>query len=164
MTAEESLWNFAVRVYDRPGVEAACLELQDSFGADVPVLIFGLWAGARGWRLSRADYEAAVLAVAPWQQRVVAPLRAVRRALKRLADFPPGVEAATGRIGSQVKALELDAERCELEFLETLGSGAQKKGGVPPVEANLAAYLEILGVPPHRFSQQKRSLLTAVPG
>lgn len=39
------LWNFALHLYARPGVEAACLALQDE-GADVCLLLCGAWLEA----------------------------------------------------------------------------------------------------------------------
>ena len=161
MTTEESLWDFAVRVYDWPGVEAVCLELQDTFGADVPVLIYGLWAGTRGKRLSDADFAAIVSAVAPWQRNTVIPLRAVRRALKRSDDFSPGFDAAVRTVAQRVKDLELDAERCELEFLDTLGYGEAAEKGGATTESNLAIYLKSLEISLHQFGRQQRSLLVA---
>ncbi|MEQ8247213.1 MAG: TIGR02444 family protein [Alphaproteobacteria bacterium] len=161
MTTEESLWDFAVRVYGRPGVEAACVELQDSYNADVLVLIYGLWAGTRGKRLSRGDFAAIMSSVAPWQRHTISPLRAVRRALKESADFSNGFEVAARSVGRRVKDLELDAERCELEFLETLGYGEATEKGGATTESNLAIYLSSLDISPHQFGLQQRSLLVA---
>ena len=45
MSPAESFWSFSLTVYGRPGVEAACLELQDRFGADVNLALYCLWIG-----------------------------------------------------------------------------------------------------------------------
>ena len=41
---KSSLWNFAVSIYQKNGVSAACLFLQDSCDVDVPLLFCaGFW-------------------------------------------------------------------------------------------------------------------------
>ncbi|WP_284733726.1 TIGR02444 family protein, partial [Pseudomonas aeruginosa] len=42
-----NVWKFAVDVYARPGVETACLALQEQ-GADVCLLLVAAWLGRRG--------------------------------------------------------------------------------------------------------------------
>ena len=44
------LWDFAQRLYARPGVESACLHLQE-VGADVCLLLTAGWLGGRGVKL-----------------------------------------------------------------------------------------------------------------
>ena len=41
------LWDFAQRLYARPGVESACLHLQEA-GADVCLLLCGAWLERHG--------------------------------------------------------------------------------------------------------------------
>ena len=38
-------WSFSLRIYGAPGVEPACLDLQDRFGADVNLALYCLWIG-----------------------------------------------------------------------------------------------------------------------
>ncbi|CDM38827.1 hypothetical protein PPSAL_0210 [Ectopseudomonas oleovorans] len=45
----QDLWNFALELYARAGVEQACLELQDT-GSDVCLLLTGAWLQRRGVR------------------------------------------------------------------------------------------------------------------
>lgn len=44
-------WNFSLDHYKQEGVQAACLHLQDSFGADVNLVLYCLWLARQGWRL-----------------------------------------------------------------------------------------------------------------
>jgi uncharacterized protein (TIGR02444 family) len=105
-TPEESLWRFSLAVYGRPGVDAACIDLQDRLGADVNLLLLALWAGAVcGTRLADAELERLKSEAAAWHHPVVAPLRGVRRHLK-------GVEGAEA-FRQTIKAAELEAERLE---------------------------------------------------
>ncbi|WP_431855029.1 TIGR02444 family protein [Azospirillum sp.] len=106
MSPEESLWRFSLAVYGRPGVDAACIDLQDRLGADVNLLLLALWAGAVcGTPLSAADLERLASEAAAWHRPVVAPLRGVRRHLK-------GIEGAEA-LRQAVKAAELESERLE---------------------------------------------------
>ena len=73
-----SLWDFALTLYARPGVQAAGLTLQDEHGQSVPLLIWRLWANDR--RVDAATLRAAAGLACDWEARVVAPLRTVRRA------------------------------------------------------------------------------------
>lgn len=128
------LWDWAVAVYARPGVEAACLELQDDHGQNVPLLLWGVWAGATDPDLAAEAAHAA----RHWEQAVVGPLRIARRALKSPA--PAIAEAGRERLRQEVKAAELAAERLLLEGLEML-TPAPTPGGdaVRPLAALWAA-------------------------
>lgn len=149
------LWDFALAVYAAEGVEAACLALQDRHGLDVNLLLYCCWAGLREpAALPPARLAAALAAVAPWQREVVAPLRALRRRLRRsVGEFAP---AGTAPLRRAVKALELDAEYLALRRLAAhvaaASAGAEVAGAEVAAEAparmraNLDAYLRITGV------------------
>ena len=70
-----SLWDWALEVYRRPGVETACLRLQDEAGQCVPYLLWAIWADPPPEGL-----QAGAGIARPWQAQVIAPLRAARRA------------------------------------------------------------------------------------
>ena len=108
-----SLWDWAVAAYAQPGVEDACLTLQDEHGQNVPFLLWAAWGGTgfeQGAELARA-----------WERSVVGPLRGVRRAM----TSPPLIDEP---LREEVKAVELKAERRLLEALEKLGG--RKEGDV----------------------------------
>lgn len=118
MTSGDRLWDWAERAYGSEGVEAACLHLQDAAGQNVPLLLWAAWA-ARGGRRPDADtLEAACDVARAWQDAAIAPLRAVRRSLK--GRNPDLEDADREAVRSQVKAVELEAERRLLVALETL--------------------------------------------
>lgn len=121
--AVEALWAFCVAVYDRPGVEEACLKLQDAYGTDVPLLLAALWSAVEGPGVLGADDLAALdRCVAPWRENVVQPLRRSRRWMKATghADDP---------VRGLVKRTELEAERRELELIAAWLSAWRGKVG-----------------------------------
>ena len=79
-------WEYSITVYTRPGVEQACLTLQERLGVDVNLLLFCCWAGGRGHRLTDEELTTLNEVSEPWQDSVVRPLRDVRR---RLGDELP---------------------------------------------------------------------------
>ena len=109
------LLNFAFACYARPGVEAACLELQ-AHGADVCLLLCAAWLEARGIGCSSQRLQALEALAAPWQQQVVQPLRTMRQAWRPLA----GQDADLQTLRERLKGLELDAERSLLQRLQAL--------------------------------------------
>jgi len=111
------LWTFATTLYARPGVEAACLELQAA-GADVCLVLCGLWLDSRGVAQSD-EREAQLRALATtWQHGVVAPMRALRQVWRDAAAD----DAELADLRQRLKQLELDAERTQLERLQGLSS------------------------------------------
>lgn len=72
------LWNYALALYARPGVEAACLELQ-ALGGDVCLLLCATWLQARGVAVLGERAQALQELAEPWQRDVVAPLRSLRK-------------------------------------------------------------------------------------
>ena len=109
------LWSFALSTYARPGVEAACLRLQDQ-GADVCLLLCAAWLERRGVALEPERIQALQQVALPWQKNVVEPLRQMRAQWRAMAqqDLP------LAALRERVKALELEAERELLARLEVL--------------------------------------------
>jgi len=113
--SEQPLWAFALALYARPGVEAACLALQDEAGVDVCELLWRCWLLHHGARPGPAA-EAELREVRRWQAEVTAPLRTLRRRLKPEAASNAGVAA----LRETLKRAELEAEREALKRLERL--------------------------------------------
>ena len=112
------LWSFALSTYARPGVEVACLRLQEQ-GADVCLLLCGAWLEQRGVAFERERVQALLQLARPWQAQVIGPLRDVRVQWRVIAQHDEQLAALRERI----KALELDAERELLVRLEALAQG-----------------------------------------
>ena len=109
------LWSFALSTYARPGVEAACLRLQEQ-GADVCLLLCGAWLEQRGVVCVPERVHALQQLARPWQAQVIEPLRQVRVQWRAMAQQDEQLKALRER----VKTLELDAERQLLARLEAL--------------------------------------------
>jgi len=112
----EDIWSFALDLYAQPGVEAACLDLQEA-GADVCLLLAGAWFAARGLACSGQRLDALAKASANWQREVVKPLRTLRRQWKAGARDDAHLE----ELRETLKGLELRAERLQLERLAEAG-------------------------------------------
>jgi len=97
------LWEFSLALYARPGVAAACIEAQDHCAADVNLLLYAAWLARQGLALEERQWRALAAHVADWRQRVVQPLRALRRDWRALP--------AAAALREHVKALELAAEQ-----------------------------------------------------
>lgn len=111
-----SLWNFALELYARPGVEQACLRLQDAHGNDVCLLLCALWLDRRGVACTAPRREAVRALAGQWQGGLIAPLRALRRRWKAAA----AEDTAIAGLRQRLAQLEVDAERELLARLEAL--------------------------------------------
>jgi len=125
----EALWPFALDVYARPGVEAALLALQDGHGQCAPYLIWAIWLAAEGREADDAALADAAELARAWQGAAVAPLRDLRRELKRTGSAR--LARPREQLRERVKALELEAERMLLQMLEA----ASPAPSAPPGEA-----------------------------
>jgi uncharacterized protein (TIGR02444 family) len=110
-----SLWDFALALYGRDGVEADFLAAQDDFGLDVPSLIFALYRAGQGIGFEAESVRAMAANMAV---QITEPLRQVRRALK----LPPAylVHDQAQALRQAVKQAEHDSERLLLEALDRL--------------------------------------------
>lgn len=143
LVLDNPLWRFSLAVYAAPGVKDECLIAQDSANADVNVLLYCAWLGAvHGMALDDAALAEIVDAVEEWSRTAVAPLRAVRRAMKRL----PTMDHAEVRVLRQsVAVIEIEAEQIAQALLFALPLRLQERGSEPLVDdlvrANIRAYL-----------------------
>lgn len=150
------LWNHALTLYARPGVETACLALQ-GLGADVCLLLCGTWLQARQVRADEQRIAALQALAEPWQREVVTPLRNVRQQWRAQAQAEPQL----ARLREQVKDLEMQAERALLERLEAItatwpaeaGNGEDWLSRLVPVQAQDHDALHRLRVAAHALQE-----------
>ncbi|HFX0839083.1 TPA: TIGR02444 family protein [Pseudomonas aeruginosa] len=112
-----NVWKFAVDVYARPGVETACLALQEQ-GADVCLLLVAAWLGRRGVSCSKERAQILENAARPWRETVIEPLRRLRCAWREAATH----DACLAELREEMKAQELRAEREHLQRLADLAT------------------------------------------
>jgi uncharacterized protein (TIGR02444 family) len=144
----EVFWDYSVALYGRPGVEAACIELQRRHRIDVNLVLLCLWLGERGTALDGEALARLCHAADRWQAEVVRPLRTLRQRLKaRLADGEPNSiagdwpELATS-VRERAIALEIDAEHLEQLHLGSVAAALPAGAAAGPVlaGANLRQY------------------------
>jgi len=114
----EPFWDWALKAYAAPGVQEACLQIQDGTGQNIPLLLWASWTAATGRVLDEDSIEGACDCARAWDAAAVSPLRAVRRTLK---GVNPDIDnVARESLREAVKAVELAAERHLMAGLETL--------------------------------------------
>jgi len=133
-------WEFSLNVYARPGVEQACLALQEQAGADVNLLLFSLWLATQ-----RRQVNWATLLVETGLQTRQARVKTLRQ--QRLAQRS-ALKYHSSAAYEQLKAEELAAEQEEQAWLfavyqsySAAESGMQER---VLAKANLTAYLAAL--------------------
>lgn len=144
--APHPFWRFSLRIYRAPGVQQACLALQEECGADVNLLLLCGWLGHDGRALDKRRLHQAMSRVDAWQSDVIAPVRAARRAIKR---NPPADAEAAQTLRKQILALELELEYVEQSMLSELAAHwpvpAHRAPARDAIEASLARYMALLG-------------------
>ena len=147
---QSAFWQFSLAFYARPKVAAACLELQDSAGVDVNVMLYLLFLAAQNRQVSRDEVARIDALAGAWREQVVLPLRTLRRALK--TGIAPCPAEANEALRNSVKRIELDAERIEQEAIERLApaqsTGTQSSSRIDAARTNLGAYTALLGALP----------------
>ena len=114
---EHPFWRFSLSRYGRSGVPALCLAIQEETGADVNLLLFGLWLGSEGRLIRACEAARFAEAVGEWHTQIVRPLRAVRKRLKGW-EICPNAPRETLRAG--IQKWEIEAERLEQDILFAL--------------------------------------------
>lgn len=124
------LWDYAMKVYGAEGVAPACLALQDRCGLDVNQLLYAAWL-ANSDRMLNAEHLAALAAATrDWRDRVIRPLRTMRRQLHGKVEV---VDLYDG-----LKALELRAEQEQLDRMYAFSRSAEALPAAhQPLRANL---------------------------
>ena len=115
---DTAFWDWALRAYAAPGVQEICLQLQDTAGQNVPLLLWAAWTAATGRPIDEDAVEGACDCARAWDAAAISPLRAVRRTLK--GTNPDMDNAARENLREAVKAVELASERHMMAGLQAL--------------------------------------------
>lgn len=114
----DPFWDWALKAYAAPGVQEACLQLQDGTGQNVPLLLWAGWTAATGRVLDEDAIEGACDCARAWDAAAITPLRTLRRTLR---NTNPDIDnAARESLREAVKVVELAAERHLMAGLEAL--------------------------------------------
>ncbi len=133
--------SFAEALYARPGVPAACLDLQDRRGLDVVLLLYACWLGVRSRGLTREQGATLIASTQSWRFEVVRPLRRLRRRLRVGHEGIPRDRSEPVR--SLVKQAELAAERALIAILAAAAVEGVHDGSVA---GNLATCLSVASI------------------
>ncbi|WP_426035281.1 TIGR02444 family protein [Brevundimonas sp. DC300-4] len=135
----DPFWDWALKAYAAPGVQEACLQLQDGTGQNIPLLLWAGWTAATGRVLDGDAIEGACDCARAWDAAAVTPLRTLRRTLR---NTNPDIDnAARESLREAVKVVELAAERHLMAGLEAL---APSRTGPPrPAIDALAAVARV---------------------
>ncbi len=113
----DSFWEFSCTLYERDGVAATLIDLQDRLGADVNVILYCCWTACTGRGPVPPDAFADLdEMLAPWRTHVTTRLRNIRRDIKEHAQLItcPGAQV----IRDAVLSIEVQSERVSQDCLQ----------------------------------------------
>ena len=139
-----SLWDFSLKVYARPGVASTCLDLQDTYGVDVNVLLWCLWLEQQQKKLDIEQLQEALHLVSDWVEFRIKPLRKIRRELTQPSD---ATDSLIETLRRTIKQAELLAEQHEQWLLQSLAINWSKERSFIAPGTNLRIYLTALHIP-----------------
>ncbi|MDO6594552.1 TIGR02444 family protein [Neptuniibacter sp. 1_MG-2023] len=139
MQLKNDLWDFALNFYQQPGIESACLLLQDQFGLSINRVIYAVWCGCQGEKTEVGVSDDAD----QWQFEVAGALRDIRfRVRGRKADC-----GALAECYDKLKQAELACEQVEFAMLyQQKRVYMQSKGSRSLVRNNLESYIATANV------------------
>lgn len=143
---DNPIWQYALTVYECPEIRDACLDLQDSCGVNVNLLLFNGWLLSNKTVIRGDHWRAIFIALEPWQS-VSNRIRAYRRLLRPKQVKDPSYNDCY----QQVLRFELISEQYQYRVLwqQTQGCIQWGKGGWRPIaelfpHPQMAAKLEVL--------------------
>ncbi|MCG8414358.1 MAG: TIGR02444 family protein, partial [Pseudomonadales bacterium] len=129
VVTSSSFWNFSLQLYEQPGVPDACLQLQNDYGLDVNLVLFCLWYGKERGVAPQSLIQQAIAYSLEWKRGIVQPLRDLRTSMKGnkqlSSEFKNG---EFEELRSQVKSLELQAEKMQQLRLEEIADAENETG------------------------------------
>lgn len=138
-------WDFSLAYYAQPQVAECCLQLQDSHGANVNLMLWSLWLEQCRITLTAEKLTEAKARIQKWDTDYVQVLRQLRRSMKNEFYFD---NLAAAEVREHIKTAELSAEKCEQEWLETLTNRWRNSQMLNEISVgdNLEFYLQSLGI------------------
>tara|TARA_B110000858_G_scaffold198442_1_gene265068 strand:- start:32754 stop:33272 length:519 start_codon:yes stop_codon:yes gene_type:complete len=142
----QKFWNFSLELYDKEGVAAACLELQNAYQLDVNLLLFCFWHGCAFGQIDQKLMKEVIEFSIEWRAQVVQPLRSARSWMK----LSPNASEQFTKLREGIKAEELAAEKYQQERIAGLTSefngNRQCRFSNEDSRTNIEGLLEALGV------------------
>ncbi|HEX9447604.1 MAG TPA: TIGR02444 family protein [Dongiaceae bacterium] len=143
----EGFWEFSLAFYCKPQVASSLLSLQDRRDADVNMLLVVCWLATLGYQLPTSGLIEIDAAVQPWRDKVIKPLREVRRRIK--GDFTEEISPLDQKtLHHTLLGAELDCERTgQRQIVLAAEVHCGRLQGKPAAELALPlmrAYLDLL--------------------
>ncbi len=140
---ENPFWSFSLALYERPGVELACLRLQNKAAMDVNLALLCCWLGMRGVFLPKESLQHLIDQTEAWRQTVIGPIRDARIASKSV-ELPAEMNGRDA-FREDLKQVELAAERMLQDMLylmlnELPGKDGREADPGGLVRGNLSRY------------------------
>jgi uncharacterized protein (TIGR02444 family) len=120
---KENFWRFSNQIYRRPGIAEACLDLQNSQGVDVNLILFACWYGVNQGLLPEDSVKRSRDYSRRWSTHVVVPLRQARTWMKQSEALLPAFDNLMQQyqqLREQIKTTELKAEYFQQNLLESI--------------------------------------------
>lgn len=142
----DEFWQFSVGLYADETVKATCLSLQDSYGADVNLLLLTRWLDASGQLLPEAALPALIEISTYWQTTELQPQRQRRKACKKgTKNYRQALERELAIERQEQQALVECAARWLPDGQTNLKAGIQATPATS--ETNLMMYGNLAGLP-----------------
>jgi uncharacterized protein (TIGR02444 family) len=147
--ASHKFWDFSLDIYQVPEVAQACLDLQNTYGLDVNLVLLCCWYGAAYGTLPAARLEQACQHSSKWRKNLVQPLRNARTWMKSTGAEGVAETSEFDALRQQIKQAELAAEKMQQHTLEKmvlelpLPSGRSRAKAA--IQANFEGLLALTG-------------------
>ena len=120
-----SLWAFACALYAQPGVESACITLQERHQRNVNLVLYCCWLGANSHVLTVPAALQVASFIPQWSAKWVVPLRQLRQQMKTAP--PEGDMTQDWQVlREQLLQLELGFERYLLDSMKRFDNSASR--------------------------------------
>lgn len=83
---ENPFWNFSLAIYNDASIKEACHIFQDTYSANVNLVLFAYWLGYAVHDISHEEFTHTCNSVAVWNKEVTKNLRKMRIFLKGISD------------------------------------------------------------------------------
>jgi len=129
---------------------------------DVNLLLFALWRGMAGERLTRERLQDLDRRMGEWRDHAVRPLRAIRRDLKPLLDGLGSHRTAGEALRAEIAAAEIRAEQIEQALLyDQAGPDMPEAAGIALALANLDQLFTLLAAAQPALDASARTAFAA---
>lgn len=141
--APQPLLAFAFQVYNHPPLQHACLELQNSYQANVLFLLWFCWAHWQGIVLTKTRFTQAQNLQAQIAGKHLQQFRALRQRLKQVQALSPSEYTTAKKV---LLEAEIKLECQVLKALDNLSHKPENQAAAGEEVMTLTDYLSCIGI------------------